>query len=184
MRPIIKNKRGGFTDIFIFMIIAFALVLISGIFLYVTNTAKTEIGEKIDAMDLAGDGNNNASVVFENTVGKTVLSFDALRWISIFLIFGMILGIFVGSYMVTTKPIFFLPYIFIVIVAVVIAVGLSNAYETLASDPTLSATFLGFTGSNWILLKLPIIVSIVGIVGGIIMFARMGKREETSYYGY
>lgn len=183
MKTILKNKRGGFTDLFIFMVVAFVLVLFSGVFIYVTNNVHDELEEKLPTMNLVGDGNNNVSVVLENTLGTTIKSFDALYWISIFLIFGMIIAIFIGSYMVTTKPVFFVPYLFIVIIAVVVAVAISNAYEILYSDATLGSTFANFVGSTWILAKLPIIVSIVGIAGGIIMFVRMGKREE-QYYGY
>jgi len=59
---------------------------------------------------------------------------------------------------------------------------MANSYEILMSDATLGASFTGFTGANWIMLNLPIWISIVGIAGGIIMFSRMGKEEEV-YYG-
>ena len=181
MRSIIKNKRGGFTDLFLFMIIAFILVLVSGIFIYIGNETRAELREKIPNMDLAGDGNNNASVVLENTFGKSVVSLDALIWITVFLMIGMVIAIFIGSYMVTTKPIFFIPYIFIVIIAIVVSVGISNSYELLYGNETLGSTFAQFIGASWILAKLPIIVSVVGVVGGIIMFSRMGKKEEGYY---
>ena len=178
------NRRGGFTDLFLFMIFAFIIVLFSGVFIYITTEATDQVRLNIDSLGLVGDGNNNASVVLENTLGKTLLSFNSLYWISILLIFGMIFSIFIGSYMVTTKPIFFIPYLFIVIIAVIVAVPISNAYETLSNDATLSSTFGNFIGSNFILWNLPVIVSIVGITGGIIMFVRLGKKEETAYYGY
>lgn len=178
------NKKAGFTDLFIFMIFSFVIVLFCGVFIYISQTSTDAIRENINNMGLVGDGNNNASVVLENTLGSAVASFDALYWVSIFLIFGMIIGIFIGSYMVTTKPIFFVPYIFIVIIAIVVAVAISNAYELLYDNPTLNSTFANFLGANFILSKLPIIVTIVGFAGGIIMFVRMGKKEETAYYGY
>lgn len=179
----LKNKRGGFSDLFIFMIVSFVIVLFSGVFIYITTQTYSELDEKFKTMDLAGDGNNNASVVLQNTLGKANQSFSALYWISIFLIFGMIIAIFIGSYMVTTKPIFFIPYIFIVIIAVIVAVAMSNAYEVLRDNDLLASTFANFIGSNWILGQLPIIIAIVGMAGGIIMFVRMGKREE-QYLGY
>jgi len=181
MRSILANKKGGFTDLFIFMIVAFVLVLFSGVFIYITGEATSEMRENFGKMN---NLNTNATQVLDSTLGSGVASFQALYWISIFLIFGMIIAIFIGSYMVTTKPVFFIPYLFVVIIAVIVAVAMSNAYETLASNTTLASTFAGFIGSNWILAKLPIIISIVGIAGGIIMFARMGKREEQGYYGY
>ena len=88
-----------------------------------------------------------------------------------------------GSYLLTTKPIFFIPYIFVVIIAIIVSVPLANSYETLMNDPTLASTFAGFTGSNWIMLNLPIWITIIGITGGIIMFSRLGKNE-VNYNAY
>lgn len=173
----------GYSDLFIFMIVALILVLFSGVFIYMSGEVLDELRTNIDDVGLVGDGNDNASTVLENTLGSATDSFDALYWIATFLIFGMIMAIFIGSYMVTTKPIFFIPYIFVVIIAIVVAVPMSNAYETLSSDVTLQSTFANFIGSNWIMANLPVIIAIVGITGGIIMFVRMGKREE-AYYGY
>lgn len=178
----IKNKRGGFTDLFIFMIIAFVLVLMCAIMIYIGNTTETQLQKTIGVMDLSDGLGNNASVVITNTFGSVNQSYGALYWISIFLIVGMIVGIFIGSYLVTTKPIFFIPYIFLTIIAIIVSVPISNAYETLANTPDLASTFVGFTGANWIMLNLPIWITIIGFTGGIIMFSRMGKKEE-DYYG-
>jgi hypothetical protein len=183
MKSLMENKTGGFTDLFLFMIISFIIVLFCGVFIYISNESTNAIRDNIGDLNLVGDGNNNASQVLENTLGKAVLSFDALYWITTFLIFGMVIAIFIGSYMVTTKPIFFVPYIFIVIIATIVAVPISNAYETLYFDATLGSTFENFVGTTWIMAQLPILVAIIGMVGGIIMFVRMGKREE-QYYGY
>jgi len=187
MRSILdkKNKKAGFTDLFIFMIVAFILVMFSGVFIYISKTTTDTLRDVLPNTNLVGDGTNNVSVVLENTMGSVQGTLNGLYWITSFLIFGMIIAIFIGSYMVTTKPIFFIPYIFVVIIAVIVAVGISNAYEIIYADATLNSTLSGFTGSNWILAKLPIVVSIVGIAGGIIMFVRMGKREgeEGMYYG-
>lgn len=172
------NKRGAFADLFIFMILAFVLIFISAIMIYIANTTTDKLHETMDGMDLGDGSGNNVSVVIDNTVGVTALTFQALYWITALVIFGMILGIFIGSYLVTTKPVFFIPYIFIVIIAIIVSVPLSNAYETLSNQADLSSTFVGFTASNFIMLNLPIWITIIGFVGGMIMFARMGRDEE------
>ena len=174
------NKKGGMSDLFIFMIFAFAILLICGIFIYMGGNITSEVHEKMDNMQF---GDANTTQVIDNTLGKVNQAYQSLYWISIFLMVGMVLSIFIGSYLVTTRPIFFIPYIFIVIIAIIIAVGLSNAYETVIADPTMASTFAGFVGANFIMLKLPIWISIIGIVGGIIMFVRMGSRENDLYGG-
>ncbi len=183
IKPLIKNKRGGFTDLFLFMIFAFVIILISVVMIYIGIQTEDQLQESLGKMDLHDTIGNNASVVIDNTMGVTNTTFTALYWITVFLIGGMILSIFIGSYLITTKPIFFIPYIFIVIISIIVSVPISNSYETLMSNPTLSSTFTGFTGANWIMLNLPVWITIIGITGGIIMFSRMGRKEET-IYGY
>ena len=177
----IKGKKAGYTDLFLFMIIAIIIVFISGVFIYLGGRVTTQVHEKMDGMMF---GDKNATIVVDETLGAVNQSYQALYWISILLIVGMIISIFIGSYLVTTKPVFFVPYIFILIIAVIVAVGLSNAYETVIQDPTLASTFAGFVGANFILSKLPIWIAIIGGIGGIIMFARMGSREADVYGGY
>ena len=176
-----KNKHGAFSDIFLFMILAFIVIFICAIMIYIANTTTTQLHLTMDGMDLGDGSGNNVSQVIDYTVGATALTFQALYWITAFIIFGMILGIFIGSYLVTTKPVFFIPYIFIVIIAIIVSVPLSNAYETLSNTAELSSTFTGFTASNFIMLNLPIWITIIGFTGGIIMFARMGRKEEYQY---
>lgn len=183
MRSLIKNKKAGFSDLFIFMIFAFIIILISVVWIYIGGEVEDQMQETIGKMDLHDTQGNNASEVIKNTIGTTNQSFQALHWITVFLIVGMMLSIFIGSYLVTTKPIFFIPYLFIVIIAIVVSVPMSNAYETLMADETLAPTFLGFMGANWIMLNLPMWITIIGITGAIIMFSRMGRREEYNPYG-
>lgn len=176
------NKRGGFTDLFIFMIFAMVIVLVSVVMIYIGNETESQLQDTLGQMDdLKDTEGNNASQVITNTMGVTNLSFQALQWISVLLIGGMIISIFIGSYLVTTKPVFFVPYLFITIIAIVVSVPIANTYETLMNNETLSSTFSGFMGANWIMLNLPIWITIVGITGGIIMFSRMGKSEEVYY---
>jgi len=182
LTPLIKNKKGSFIDLFIFIIFAFILVVVIGFLLYIFDQAEDGLH---DAMDDMTFGDANTTQVINDSVGATTTSLTALYWLSVLIIFGMILGIFIGSYMVTTKPVFFIPYLFIWIIAIIVAVPISNTYETLSADPNLASTYANFVGSNFILNNLPMIVAIVGIVGAIIMFTRMGRKEEYggNFYG-
>ena len=181
LRPLV-NKKGAFSDLFIFMVFAFVIVFISVIWIYMGGLAQDQMQESLGKMDLHDTVGNNASQVIDNTIGDFNTSISALRWITVFLIAGMILSIFIGSYLVTTKPIFFIPYLFIIIIAIVVSVPMSNAYETLMTTEALSDTFTSFQGANWIMLNLPIWITIIGITGAIIMFSRMGRKEDQYAY--
>jgi hypothetical protein len=182
MRSILKkDKRGGYTDLFLFMILAVAIVFISVVMIMIVNKANTKFHEEFDDEMF---GNQNGSELVTNTLGKVSNSYDALYWISIMLIVGMMISILIGSFLVTTRPVFFLPYIFILIIAIIVSVGISNAYNEVREDPTLSSTFDRFAGANFILDKLPIWITVIGFAGGIIMFSRLGSKEnEGGYYG-
>lgn len=174
------NKKGGMADLFIFMIFALAIVFICGIFIYLGGQATDKVHETMDAMQF---GSANTTQVIDDTFGAVNRAYQSLYWISIVLIVGMILSIFIGSYLVTTKPIFFIPYAFVTIIAVVVAVGISNAYEMVIADPMMASTFAGFIGANFIMLQLPMWITIIGITGAIIMFVRMGSKDQSSYGG-
>ena len=177
----IMDKRGGFTDLFIFMIFSFAILLICGIFIYLGGNVTEKVHDTMDDMQF---GTANTTEVIDDTFGAVNRSYQALYWIAIFLMVGMVISIFIGSYLVTTRPVFFIPYAFITLIAIIVSVGMSNAYEQVIADPTLSSTFAGFVGANLIMLQLPIWITIIGIVGAIIMFVRMGSRERDLYGGY
>lgn len=182
MRSILKkDKRGGYTDLFLFMIIAVCIVFISVVMIKIVGTANTKFHEEMDDKMY---GQQNGSELVTDTIGKVSNSYDALYWISIMLMVGMMISILIGSFLVTTRPVFFLPYIFILIIAIIVSVGISNAYNEVADDPTLSSTFDRFAGANFIMGKLPIWITIIGFTGGIIMFSRLGSKEnEGGYYG-
>lgn len=175
------NKKGGFTDLFIFMIVAIIIVFISGMFIFMSGKVETELSTALDGKMF---GSANGTTIVNETMGKVETTYNALYWISLMLIVGMAISIFIGSYLVTTRPVFFIPYIFITIIAIIVSVGISNAYGEIIDTPLLASTFEGFIGANFILSKLPIWITVIGIGGGIIMFSKMGSRENETYGGY
>lgn len=178
------NKTGGFTDLFLFIIVGFVLVLVSGIMIYLSFTVNEKLDENLGQMDF---GDKTGEEIIEESMGKVDTSFQALYWIASFIIVGMILSIFMGSYLVTTRPIFFVPYIFVIVIAIIVSTAVSNAYHVLIATPEVASIYAGFTGANFIMLNLPIWVTIIGFVGGLIMFLRMGSKEQEIYgggYGY
>ena len=179
-----SNKKGQFTDLFLFMIIALIVLVVAGLFIYMGVTVNDQLDESFTGMTIGGiENGTNYSDVKDDTFGDVNTAYSSLYWISILVIVSMIISIFIGSYMVTTRPIFFVPYIFIVIIALFVSAGISNAYEEIVSTPELASTFAGFIGSNFIMFYLPLWVVIIGFVGGMIMFVRM-KSQEAGAYGY
>ncbi len=167
------NKKGAITDIFIFIVMAVALVLVVGVFLFGAN----EIKDTLEASPGLLSPELNLSDAAKDTVSVVVDGMDEAKMGTFILIFGMFLSIIVTSFLVRVHPLFFFIYLFVTIIAVIMAVPISNFYETFLTDPTLSVTFAGFTASNFILLNLPIWVTVVGLVGAMFLLINMNRGE-------
>lgn len=174
------NKRGSFVGLFLFIIFAFIIVITSGIFVYVGQTTSEALHEQLDPMSTA---ELNYTQIISDTIDYIPASYQVLKWGSIVLIFAMIISIFISSYLVTTSKVYFIPYIIFVFMAVIISVVIANAYDVLLnSSNDLAVTLQSFVGANFMLLYLPLITGVVGIIGGIIMFASYKIAQETSVY--
>lgn len=171
------NNR-GFAAIFIVIILAIVIAFISGVFIYMTSTINSELKTQFQKIDDTGERPVNYTKTLDDTLGKTAASITALRWISGFLILGLIFAMFIGSYLVTIRPVFFVFYVFIMIIAVVLSAQISNAYERVIADPTLAATFATMPIQNFIIGNFVMFVLFVGFIGGIIMFINMQRGFE------
>jgi hypothetical protein len=170
------NKRGQMgVDILIFIIFAIIILAIMGMYLYMGDTIETKLKQSLPQEQFTG---SNVTQVIETTFGKVNEAYGTFKWISILLLVGMAISIFIGSYLVTTRPIFFVPYIFMVIIAIVVSVGISNAYQTLIETPLLASSYAELVGGNYLMIYLPLWVTVIGFAGGIIMFARMKSQDS------
>lgn len=174
------NRRASFVGLFLFLILAFILAVTTGIFYYVGYTTTQQLHEQLDPLSTE---ELNYTQIISETVDYIPASYQVLKWGSVVIIFAMILSIFIGSYLVTTKPIYFIPYIFIIFLAIIFGVIIANAYDDLlGTSNDLAITLQSFVGTNFMLLNLPIIVGVVGVIGGIIMFASYKIKAEESLY--
>lgn len=175
-----KNKKGSIMDIFLWLIMSFVLLIVGGILIYITTVTNTQLHSNLDNQSTSAV---NYTKIINDTYGKVPQAVSILYWASILIIVGMIISIFIGSYLVTTKPIYFLAYIFVIIIAIVVSVPMSNAYISLIETPELASTYAGFTplGANSIMYWLPVWTTIIGFIGAIILFVRMRQTEVTGY---
>ena len=178
MKLMFKNKKGSFLGLFLLIILSVMILFIAGIFMYVGDLTEDKLHETMDDMEF---GEANTSEVITDTFGKVNQAYSNLTWITVMLIFGMVLSIFIGSYKVRTEPVYFIPYIIVSIIAIIVSVGVANAYEEVIAEPTLSSTFATLTGGNYFLLNLPLFITVIAFIGGIIMYVRWTTREDQFY---
>ena len=167
------NKKGGVGDIFVFVIFTFIFVLLFGIFIFIGGTAYTKVYTVLQ--NDTSIPNVNMTEVVNNSLGQVNTAYQSLYWISVMLIVGMIIGLFISSILVRTHPVFLIPYFIMVIIAVVVSVVIELAYEKIVTDETLGAIYSNFVGANFFISHLPIVTALVGIVGAGILFFRLGS---------
>lgn len=171
------NKKGSnFIGGIIFIIVAILVVFFFVIMMYAANEVRDNLRPELEKHS------ENASVLnytktFDRTLGNVNVAYNTLPWLAVFLILGMIIAIFIGSFAVTTKPVYFVPYIIFSFVTIFIGIGVSNGYEKVMANASLSATFDQFSLANFFMLRLPYIVTVTAIVGGIIMYSAIKGRQ-------
>lgn len=163
------NKHAALTDLIVFGIYSFILVVISGLMIYVAATTKTELLSKAPTLQKTFTGTNVTNVI-NDTFGKVGLSYQMLKWVTVMVMIGMVLSIMITSALIKNNPAWFVAYILVVVISVIIAVPLSNAYEEIYQNPTISSGFTGLFGATWIMLHLPIWTMVIGFIAGIFLF--------------
>lgn len=171
------NKKGAFTDLFLFMGLAFLIVIFMVMMTFTANMVYDKLIDESDIIQKGLGDSGNATEIIQESVGAVVSSYGALKWISVVLIFGFALSILLSSFLVRTNPVFFVPYILIVVIATIVSVPLSNTYEQVYQTPQLAEAFSGFFGATWIFLHLPIWVLVVGVLAGILMFVNVVRSS-------
>lgn len=161
------NKRGSLIDGILWMVMAFIIVMFFGMWLYGINLVDSSLAD----IDTPIGANTTVSEISADTFGQMAAGLTQLRLLSFVLIIGMILTIFISNFLVKAHPVFFIPHVFINILGIILAVIISNTYETFLTDANIGTTLQSFSASNFILLNLPYFAAIVGFLGAIFLFA-------------
>lgn len=164
------------------IILGFVFILLIGVFAYAYNLFYTNLIEK---EIIIGTFNfTNASM---NTVGKiNEASLNNLNLIGLMALFGMIIGLLINTYFNRErKPKLFIIFdIVIIIVAYVISVYVSNAYEMILLNTGVLGTFLqaNLEGASQFLLKLPLISLITGVLIMIITYSGIPRSSSDGVF--
>lgn len=168
------NKRGEIFDIILFIVLAFVTVMVLGMFLYGFNTMSSHLTGITSQLP----GNKTIGSVAQDTIGNVNNGLDTLKIVAFAIIFGMILTIILGNFLIDVHPAFFVAYLMIAVGAVIVSVPVANTYEELTTSATFGATLSGFTATNYIILNLPVWVTIIGFIGAIFMFIGIVRDRE------
>ncbi len=163
------NKRADFTGV-IFLIVSIAIfaifLLIVG---YIVPQITAPLAEKIGISEEINNSLGATTAIAENTL--------PVLWLILF--GGLMLGLFATSFFIESHPIFVPIFALLLIIAIIISIPLSNAYEELSENAVLSGAASQQGLIVFIMSNLPLVTFIVGILSLVIAFAKPGGGGAT-----
>lgn len=170
-----KNKKAqSLLDVIIFIVIAIVIVVFFGLWRYGFNIITTSLEAVETPVNSLGI---NISQSATQTFGAVNIGLISLKTVGLCLIFGMIITIFISSFLVKAHPVFFAGYIMISIIAVIFAMMISTSYSNLMLDPIMFQIFTSDPAGSFILDNLAIWVTIIAFIGAILLFAGINKDD-------
>jgi len=168
MRGILKNKRGDFTG----MLYLVVMIAVTAFFLlvvgYIGTTISTEVKEQI------GSDVEEVNDSFDATINTSQNTLSAI-WYVVFI--GLLMGLLITAWYIPTHPVMVAPFAILLVIAVIVGVAMSNAYEMFNQVPQFSDIADTQEGISWFIGKLPYIAAVVGIIVLIVTFAKPGGKN-------
>lgn len=163
MRSLIKNKKADFTGILYLIVMISGLAFFLLIVGFIANEVSSGLQDKIDTNRVEV----NESFEATRNVANSTLS---AVW---YIVFGsLMLGLLITAWYMPTHPIMVAPFIILLVVAIIIGVAMSNAYETLYDVDRLNETADTQNSINFMMSNLPYLALVIGIIGLIVTFAK------------
>jgi len=175
-----KNKKGAITDIIMWVIISIVFVIFMALLYYAFGTKVfPALKEGFKSFQNVNGKNvtNMTNYVMDSAIkGMT----DSFGWITFGVLFVMAINILLGCFLVRIHPaVAFTIYILVGLAAFVVSVPVSNGYETIINSGSEFASVLSteFKGASFIMLHLPIWVTVIFFTGLILLLAGIPKDE-------
>lgn len=182
------DKKGVFGDNFV-MIAIIGLVLTIIIFgvWALSITAPLLFGESQVVLNTLDDAINlNPEGTALQNASEPVLSgatnvLGVMELVIYLLFIGGFMGFLVLCYYVRTNKWLISIWILFIVGAVVVAMIVTNAYETAKQDSNLNDFYTQWGNNDFLMMHLPYIILTLGVFGGILLFilADKGESEET-----
>lgn len=159
------NKKAHIIDILVWIVVGFVTLMFFALWLY----AHGILTDRLIEMD-TGSSIINVSEAAESTFQPVHEGLGGLRLVAFAIIFATAISILVSNFLVKAHPAFFILYIFIIVIAIIFSVYVSNTYEDLMANTVFGASLTSFTAGSFIMLHLPLWTTIIGIFGAIFLF--------------
>ncbi|KKN11231.1 hypothetical protein LCGC14_1028620 [marine sediment metagenome] len=179
-----KKAQVQTKSLFEFMIVAFLIIIIIGIFLYTHDVIVTNLLSP--SLESAGQVNFTQAVL--DTMGQiNTAALAQANIIGIMILFSMSISLIFVAYLTRDEnpSIFFVIDLIVIIFAYILAVYLANSYEIVIGSIPFSTIFTSnLSFSTAFLLLLPRMVVILGAIIMIVSYAAIPRRREEEIAGF
>ena len=182
LRKIKINKKAQLSSFspIMWMITAFlAVVLFAGMIytMGILNDVFAQVGLE-NEKNAGQPGYTNMSKAAEDIWGQADESIQSLKLVAITYILSLGASIVIIGFLQRKHPFLFFVYMLIVLLGVIFAPTISNAYEELLVSDIFDGGLVEFTAANHILLNLPIYVLIIGFGGALGLFIGLVRGND------
>ena len=149
------------------VVVVSVILLVTALFLFIGNYLTNTI------MDVALTHSElNSSPGAVNSYNSVKTQANKLDYVYFAYFIGLVIGIIITGWLIGGNPIFMFFYIIILIFGVLISPILSNTFESFIATPAISATLSNFPIMTFIMQHLPMLMTIIGMLGLLVMFAK------------
>lgn len=157
------NKKGFVIETIAFIVIGIIVVLLFGGLIYGVGLVNNALSNT--ELDTPGVNITSASSM---TFGSLHTGMLNLKIMAVVLLIGYVIATFITAYFSAKHPVWIFLYLLMSIILVIFSVYVSNSYETMKANPTIATITSGFSAAEFIVLHLPIFVTIIAL-GGIML---------------
>ncbi len=161
----LKQKKGDLSDTLIFVIAAF----IFGVGMFVLMYAVPQIADGLRTAGL------NSTVETNNAINSIDGFNTTINYGTFFVFIGLLISIFITSFLVRSHPIFMIMYILFMPASIILSVYLGNAYNTLALNPAFASIYSQANLINLFFEHLVKITLVANILSMIIVFSKFSS---------
>ena len=160
------NRKASIVDIMVWLVVAFVVVVFFAMWIYGFNQL-TEVLSSIP---------NTPGLNISGAINSTIIKIEepqatGLHTLAYVIILMLAISILLTNFLEKVNPAFFVVYLMVVVGSIIASAYVSNQYEDLLGNAIIGTTLGEFTGGTFILLNLPIFVTVIGMFGAIFLFA-------------
>jgi len=158
------NKKGLATGLVVFILGLIVFAVVSLVVITMWNQANTVFQGLNESIA------SNETKAKIDSAGSLILASDKL--------FVVLFIIMFAAYLISSvtlppdRPIFLLMFLFVIVIATVLAMLLSNLWEVFIANPNFAYAITQLTFTDYFMNYLPIITFFVGTLGGVLFYSR------------